>query len=59
MFLFHIKLANSNFSPCKFFFFILIQTFSKVLILVPIVSLSQLSDDVDNGEPRHPVHVTA
>ena len=44
---------NFGFS-CQFFF---IQIFLKILILIFNVSLLSLSDDMDNGEPRHPSHV--
>ena len=57
MFLTLIKLVSSNFGPCTFYLFILIQTFAKVLVLFPTVSLHPLNDDVDDGEPRHHFYV--
>ena len=56
-FLVHIKLAISGFNLCKKKILILIQTFLKVLILVPTISLHLSTDDVDNGEPRYRSHV--
>ena len=59
MFLVLVKLASSGFSPCKKIILILTQTFPKVLVLVPTVSLPPLSDDVDDEETYHPFHVVA
>ena len=59
MFMILIKLASSGFGPCKKIMLILIQIILKVLVLVFIVSLSPLSDDVDNGESYHAAYVVA
>ena len=59
MFLVPIKLVNFGFSPQEFFFFfwVLIQSFQNILVLVYSVSLPVLSDDMDDEEPHHPSHV--
>ena len=59
MFLVPIKLVSFGFSSYKKVILILIQTFSKILVLVPTVSLLSLNGDVDDGETCHPINVVA
>ena len=59
MFVILIKLVSFGFSHCKKIILILIQTFSKVLVLTPIVSLPPLSDGVNDRKPRYLNYVAA
>ena len=59
IFLVPIKYRKFGLGSCNFlfFYFVLIQTFLKVLVLVTTVSLSLLTDDVDDRKPHYCFHI--